>query len=118
MWIKRNDEYLDWNGTEEEFNNTSLPIKGWEITTAPEPVPAPIYVPTTVTMRQARLQLAHIELYNMVNQAVATMGDLAMIEWEYAAVIERSNPFVQGMIQLLGWTEEQADTFFIEAEKR
>jgi hypothetical protein len=54
----------------------------------------------------------------MVNQAVATMGDLAMIEWEYAAVIERSNPFVQGMIQLLGWTEEQADTFFIEAEKR
>jgi hypothetical protein len=96
-------EYI-WNGT----------------TLIPEEIPIPeeiIYIPQQVTMRQARLQLVALGIYDIVNQAVSSMGNLAIIEWEYAATIERTNPFVQAMIGMLGWTTEQADTYFIEADK-
>ena len=83
---------------------------GW---IAPPP-PAPV-VPSKVTMRQARLQLAELGVYQTVNIAVATMGDMAQIEWEYAIDVERSNSITQAMIALLGWTEEQTDAYFTAA---
>lgn len=78
-----------------------------------EKIPAP----SQVTMRQARLQLLALGVYNQVNQAIASMGQAAEIEWEYAAVVDRSNALVAGMAQLLGWTTEDTDNYFTEAAK-
>lgn len=41
MIITRNNEYVEWNGTEEEFNITTLPVKGWSIYTGTYPIPQP-----------------------------------------------------------------------------
>lgn len=79
-----------------------------------EPVP---YVPEQITMRQARLQLIALGVYQQVNAAVEQMGETAQVEWEYAAVVEKNNPLVIAMGQLLGWSETQADEFFIAANK-
>lgn len=81
-----------------------------------DPVPEPVVIiPQAVTMRQARLQLAVLGVYQTVNAAVATMGDAAQIEWEYAAEVDRSNPITQGIVQLLGWTEAETDAYFTAA---
>lgn len=78
----------------------------------PEPF---IYIPQSVSMRQARLQLAKLGTYNIVNNAVNMMDEVAKIQWEYATSVERNNPITAAIIQLLGWTEEQTDQYFIDA---
>lgn len=76
-----------------------------------------IPVPNKVSMRQARLQLLASNQYETVNSAISTMGSAAQIEWEYATEVIRTNPLVAAMQQLLGWTDEQMDQYFIEASK-
>jgi hypothetical protein len=76
-----------------------------------------IKAPTTITMRQARLQLATLGIYSAVNSAVSSMGETAQIEWEYAASVDRSNALTQAMIQMLHWSEKQADDYFLAASK-
>lgn len=85
-----------------------------DITPIPEP---PVVVPTSVSMRQARLQLSILGLYQIVNQAVQSMSEAAQISWEYASTVDRSDTLTQQMIAMLGWTEEEADAYFIEANK-
>lgn len=41
MTLTRNDEYMEYIGTESEFWNTSLPMKGWSIYTGIYPIPQP-----------------------------------------------------------------------------
>jgi hypothetical protein len=94
-----------------------LRAKGWVECDAPAPEPEPITIPTSVTMRQARLQLHTLGIYDAVNNAVSGMSIAAQIEWEYAATVDRDNTFTQQMIQMLGWTEAEADTYFVEASK-
>lgn len=74
-------------------------------------------VPTTVSMRQARLQLLATDNLATVDAAVSGMGASAQIEWEYATEVQRSNPLVAGIQALLQWTDEQLDTYFIKASK-
>jgi len=71
----------------------------------------------TVSMRQARLQLATLGVYDQVNAAIDTMDSMAKIEWEYASEVNRSNILVDSMAQLLSWTEEDIDTYFDAASK-
>jgi hypothetical protein len=90
-------------------------VKSGDAFVSPPTVPpTPV---TTVTMRQARLQLAVLGKYQDVNNAVASMGDAAQIEWEYAIDVERSNAITQAMIALLGWTEVETDAYFEAASK-
>lgn len=85
---------------------------GFPVLITPEVVP---YIPQSITMRQARLQLAGLGVYQNVNNAVALMGDAAQIEWEYAIDVERTNDITQAMIALLGWTEAETDAYFTAA---
>lgn len=80
----------------------------------PYPAPAPI---TVISMRQARLQLSVLGKYQEVLAAVPTMGEMAEIEFEYAATVDRSNSLTQAIVQLLGWTEQETDDYFIAASK-
>lgn len=76
-------------------------------------------IPTSVTMRQARLALLQQGLLQSVNTTLSTMegpeGEAARIEWEYASDVERNSPLLQGLTTALGWSEDQVLELFILA---
>lgn len=86
----------------------------------PEPadVPAPT-MPTSVTMRQARLALLGAGLLQTVNDAVAGMpgveGQAARIEWEYSQEVHRNKALVQALAPVLNLTDAQLDQLFVTA---
>ena len=74
-------------------------------------------VPQQVTMRQARLALLSAGLLDDVEMVIAAAGRAAQLEWEYAAVVDRSNPAVAIVQQQKALTDEQIDDLFREAAK-
>lgn len=74
-----------------------------------------------VTMRQARLALLSSGLLNSIDQVIAAMPspqmDAALIEWEYAATVDRNSPLVAGLTVGLGLSEQQLDDLFESASK-
>lgn len=74
-------------------------------------------VPQQVTMRQARLALLSAGLLDDVEMVITAAGRAAQLEWEYAAMVERSNPAVAIVQQQQGMTDEQIDGLFREAAK-
>ena len=74
-------------------------------------------VPQQVTMRQARLELLKRALLDDVEVVIAAAGRAAQLEWEYAAVVDRSNPAVAAVQQQQGMTDAQIDDLFREAAK-
>ena len=74
-------------------------------------------VPQQVTMRQARLALLNAGLLDDVEVVVAAAGREAQLEWEYAAVVDRSNPAVAIVQQQKVLTDAQIDDLFREAAK-
>ena len=74
-------------------------------------------VPQQVTMRQARLALLSAGLLDDVEVVIAAAGRAAQLEWEYAAVVDRSNPAVAIVQQQQGMTDAQIDDLFREAAK-
>ena len=84
----------------------------------PEPAdPLPPVIVTVVTMRQARLALLQSSLLSQVEAAIAAIEDTAQrqavqIEWEYAAEVNRTHPWVQHLATALGLTEAQLDDLF------
>lgn len=83
---------------------------GWEDDPASEP--APLYVPTTVSMRQARLALLQQGLLATVNAAVQSGTDADKITWEYATEVNRSDDLVTNMALALVITETQLNDLF------
>lgn len=84
----------------------------------PEPyVEPPLPIPAVVTMRQARLALLGAGLLDDVEAVIASAGREAQIEWEYASVVERSNPVIAAVQQQQGMTDAQIDDLFREAAK-
>ena len=74
-------------------------------------------VPQQVTMRQARLALLSAGLLDDVEMVIAAAGREAQLEWEYAAVVERSGPIVAVVQQQKALTDAQIDDLFREAAK-
>ena len=74
-------------------------------------------VPQQVTMRQARLELLKRGLLDDVEAVITAAGREAQIQWEYAAVVERSNPVIAIVQQQQGMTDAQIDDLFREAAK-
>ena len=89
---------------------------GETFTPAPPP---PAVVPTSVTMRQARLALLGVGLLDDVEAAIAALPspqkEAARIEWEYSQEVQRHNGFVSLLAPLLGMTDEQTDALFVAA---
>lgn len=79
----------------------------------PEPI---IIIPTSITMRQARLYLLSIDLLDNVEELVST-NKAWQIEWEYANEVLRSNQLIQALQSALGLFDTDVDTMFIEANK-
>ena len=74
-------------------------------------------VPQQVTMRQARLELLKRALLDDVEAVITAAGREAQIQWEYASVVERSNPVIAIVQQQHGMTDAQIDDLFREAAK-
>ena len=75
-------------------------------------------IPFSITPAQGRMLLLQMGLLAAVKEAVEYSGDEALsIFWEYAGSWERDNIHIAAMAGMLGMSEEQTDTFFIEAKK-
>ena len=79
-------------------------------------------IPASITMRQARLALLNAGLLDDVDAALAAIPDSALrraaqIEWEYAATVDRSSPWVSNLASALNLSESQLDHLFVEAAK-
>ena len=74
-------------------------------------------VPQQVTMRQARLELHKRALLDDVEAVITAAGQAAQIQWEYASVVERSNPVIAIVQQQQGMTDAQINDLFREAAK-
>jgi hypothetical protein len=82
----------------------------------PEPAdPVVPAVPTSITMRQARIYLLRAGFLDAVNAAVNAAGGEAAITWEFSSEVERGNPLVASIGAMLGWSAAQLDTMFLDA---
>ena len=83
------------------------------------PESEPPYVPTSVTMRQARLALLGAGLLDDVDAAIAALPspqkEAAKIEWEYSQEVRRHNGFASVLAPMLGMSPEQTDALFVQA---
>jgi len=81
--------------------------------------PDPNAIPSTVTMRQARLALLNAGLLSSVETFIGAMPspekEAAQIEWDYAAEIRRDHPFVMQIATALELSSEQLDALFVAA---
>ena len=98
-----------------ELSEPTLIEGQWRRTWTVEP--KPVVIPSSVTMRQARLQLLAMGLLDDVNTAVQSLSPAAQIEWAYATQVNRSSDFVAQMAALLEMTETDLNDFFVEASQ-
>ena len=74
------------------------------------------YVPSSITMRQARLYLYSIDRLEDIEAIVQTRKDW-QIEWEYASEVERSSLLISILKDKLELSDIEVDDVFIEASK-
>lgn len=72
---------------------------------------------TSLTMRQARLQMLAMGVFDDVEDAIAQAGQVAQIQWEYATTVDRDNALFKSIKTALGFTDEQEEQFFNEGSK-
>jgi hypothetical protein len=75
-------------------------------------------VPLSITPAQGRMMLLQMGLLASVKKAVENSTDEALsIFWEYSTQWDRDNMHIQTMAGVLDVSQDQTDTFFIEANK-
>lgn len=75
-----------------------------------------IVVPTSISMRQARLYLYKVNLLDGVEEVVSSNGEWK-IQWEYSVSIDRKNELVLLVQERFKLTDTEVDSIFIEANK-
>lgn len=82
-------------------------------------IPSAPNIPREVTMRQARLALHAAGKLSLVESAIEALPEppktAARIEWEYSNTVQRHNGFVSQIAPLIGMTESEIDSLFIQA---
>lgn len=73
-------------------------------------------VPTSITMRQARLYLLGAGLLEQVD-SIVSQNEAWKIEWEYATDVVKNSPLVVALSSQLGLSSEAIDVMFDEASK-
>jgi len=93
---------------------TSFEVQAWMAqgkTPKPaDPIATPI--PSSLTMRQARLALLGAGLLDAVQAGVSVMPQAAQIEWGHATTVERASPLVATLAASLGLNSEALDALF------
>ena len=87
--------------------------------TPAQPAATPAIVPSAVTMRQARLALLAAGHLQAISDAIAALPspqkEAAQIEWEFAADVERTSPFLASLAAALGLDDTALDALFVAA---
>jgi hypothetical protein len=80
------------------------------------PVPPPVVIPDTVSMRQARLALFQQGKLSLIQPLIDAMSDPAktttQISWDYATVVNRDDDLVVQLSAAMGLTSADLDTLF------
>lgn len=83
--------------------------------------PIPASVPTSVTMRQARLALHSAGLLSQVEAAIEALPEpnrtVARIEWDYASEVHRASKFVALLGAALDLDKQSLDDLFLKASE-
>ena len=119
-----------------EIDNTTQKISSWEYDIQNDKViAAPVIVDKLieeieaekqayrnnlkVSQRKARLVLLQAGVLNQMGAVIDSLPEpdksAAMIEWEYAVEIKRTNPLVEALGPVLGFSDEQLDALFEQA---
>lgn len=111
-WIPASEDNPDW-----------LALQAWvsegnEI--ASYSAPAAV-TPSSVTIRQAKLQMSRAGILGAVNDFIDGMegqeGEEARIEWDYATELRRDHPLVAALGPQFNLTDADIDDLFVEAAK-
>lgn len=70
------------------------------------------YIPSVVSMRQARIALLQAGYLNNVTAAINAGSEADRITWEYATEVRRDDPLVVNLSATLGLTDVQIDNLF------
>lgn len=85
----------------------------------PPPFIPVIYVPSSVTMRQARLALLQAGLLDKIDAAINSLPEpkksAAKIEWEYSQEVQIASEMTTFIAQIVGLSGEQINQLFINA---
>lgn len=122
------DEFITVEGIEialaDRYHPTFLAqLVPYDAANPPAPPPAPpVPVPTTVSMRQARLALLAAGKLEAVSTAIeglpSPQKDAAQIEWEFATNVERNSAVVQLLAAALELDDGALDELFTDAAAR
>lgn len=72
-------------------------------------------VPSSVTMKQARLALLAAGLLDDIDATIKASNRESKIEWEYASEVRRDHPLIASMQQARGLTDAEVDALFTAA---
>lgn len=101
-------------------NDTWVEVNPWIDIGININAPKPIIVPTTVSMRQARLALFEQGKLSEVQPLIDAMQDPdktnTQISWDYATVVNRSDDLVVQLSAAMGLTNSDLDALFILAD--
>ena len=116
-WIADNEQYLALvektkGGTLSNIVTTK--VLPWNVLPPPPDVPAN-NVPFAVTPLQIRRAINEMGLREFVEGYVQTLSRSEQDAWEYATIVERTNPILASGAAALGKTEEDLDNLFILA---
>lgn len=93
-----------------------LQLGGAPVQIADQEVPAPRQH-ITVTAWQLRKALIANGMYQTVNDAVASAGDVNLsVAWEYATEFESDHPLLTAMLPALSMNEDQMYSLFEQAK--
>lgn len=65
-----------------------------------------------ISARQARLALLQVGLLDTVESMMSSENPTMKIEWEYATIIQRTNPLVLNFGKMLNLTNQQINELF------
>lgn len=77
--------------------------------------PSLLKVPTSVTLRQAKLALLGAGLLSQVDAAIAAAGTAAQIEWSSASTVQRDSPLATSLAGALSLDSAALDALFVAA---
>jgi hypothetical protein len=82
----------------------------------PPPAPGPVILQCTPLQFRRALRAAGIKA--QADAYLATLSEEAQETYEYASVILRTDPFIEGARQALGMSAEDADNLFLLARNQ
>lgn len=107
QWTLDGDSYEGLNWLDESPKPSLEQINNW--------IGSYVYVPLSITPRQARLILNQYNLREQVETAIANADQNTKDEWEFATEIKRNWESLNLIASSIGITSEQLDQMFIEA---